>query len=554
MDKTWLKQYPLGVPAEINSQKYNSLSALLLECFEKFADKPAFTHMGSLYTYREVGKTSHAFAAYLQQQGLQPGDRIALMMPNLMQYPIALFGALIAGLTVVNVNPLYTARELEHQLSDSGAKAIVACETAHPTLDEVLKKQPLDLIITTGIADLLPFPKNYLINFALRHLKKLVKQPKLANAISFRHALALGFNRPVNYPSITHDDLAFLQYTGGTTGVAKGAMLSHGNILANLEQIESWLNEDKVDDHLIVTALPLYHIFALTVNCLTFFKMGAHNVLITNPRDLDAFIKVLKKHPLTAFTGVNTLFQALLNHPALEEIDFSCLKLTIAGGMAAQKSVADAWKSVTGVPLLQGYGLTEASPVVSMTPLDAKHFTGSIGLPLPSTKVCIFNEEGEYAELGNTGELGIKGPQVMKGYWQRDEETKHTFTSDGWLLTGDIAKINENGELFIVDRKKDMILVSGFNVFPNEIEEVAAKHEDISEVACVGVPHGKSGEAVKLFIVKKNEQLTKEAVLQFCRKNLTGYKVPKYIEFIDTLPKTNVGKILRRELRDNKAA
>lgn len=554
MDKTWLKHYPLGVPADINADKYDSLPDLLQTCFEKFGDKPAFTHMGNTLSFQDIAEQSDAFAAYLQQQGLQAGDRVALMMPNMMQYPIALFGALTAGLVVVNINPLYTARELQHQLKDSGAKAIVICETSHHILQEVQKNHSIDLVITTGIADLLPFPKNILLNFAIRRVKKLVEQTTFKGAIPFTHALALGLNRPVERPSISNQDIAFLQYTGGTTGLSKGAMLTHRNILANLEQIESWLGDDTVKNHLIVTALPLYHIFALTVNCFTFFKMGGHNVLITNPRDLDTFIGELRRHKMTAFTGVNTLFHALLQHKEFIDVDFSELKLSIAGGMAAQAAVASTWKDTTGVPLLQGYGLTEASPVVSMTPLDAQSFSGTIGLPLPSTDIRIIGDNGKDVELGQPGELAIKGPQVMKGYWQRNEETAQTINSEGWLLTGDIAKICDNGELQIVDRKKDMILVSGFNVFPNEIEDVAVKHEGISEAACIGVPHEKSGEAVKLFVVKNDAGLTEDSVIQFCKNNLTGYKVPKYVEFIETLPKTNVGKVLRRELKGQQAA
>ena len=487
--------------------------------------------------------------------GLQQGDRIALMMPNILQYPVALFGALRAGLIVVNTNPMYTARELRHQLVDSGARAIVVVENFASVLESVRDEVPLEHIITTGVGDLLDFPKSFIVNFVLRHVKKTIPAWSLPGSVKFQDVLDKGKKLPLKPVNIAFEDVAFLQYTGGTTGVAKGAMLTHRNIVANLLQARTWLSQmDDESREIIITALPLYHIFALTANCLTFIYLGGSNILVTDPRDMPGFVKELGRHPFTAITGVNTLFNGLLNTDGFADLDFSTVKMTLGGGMAVQKAVADKWKEVTGVTLLEAYGLTETSPAACINPVSLEEFNGYIGLPISSTEGAIIDDDGQFLPVGETGELCIRGPQVMKGYWQRPEATEEVLRADGWLQTGDIAVMTEDGYFKIVDRKKDMILVSGFNVYPNEIEDVVALMPKVLEVAAIGVPNEKSGEAVSLFVVKKDPTLTEEEIRAFCKENLTGYKRPRYIEFMDDLPKSNVGKILRRELRDSKVS
>ena len=550
-DKVWLKHYPPGVPAEIDTSRYASVVDIMEQAVRRFRDRPAYENFGAVMSYDELDRRSQDFASYLQNVlGLDKGDRIALMMPNLLQYPVALFGALRAGLVVVNVNPLYTPRELEHQLKDSGARAIVIVENFAHTLQAVIDNTDVRHVITTQVGDLLPQPKRTLINFVLKHVRRQVPAWSLPGAVPFRRALLRGREQPCNRVTLTQQDLAFLQYTGGTTGLAKGAMLSHGNIVANVLQarawIEPWINEG---EELIVTALPLYHIFALTANCLVFMSLGAHNVLITNPRDLPALVKEMGRHRVTAFTGVNTLFNGLLNTPGFEQLDFSGLRLTLGGGAAVQQSVAERWAKVTGKPLSEAYGLTETSPAACMNPLDRPDWNGTIGLPIPSTEAAILDDDGKPLPVGERGELCIRGPQVMVGYWQRPDTHAETFTDDGFLRTGDIATMDADGFFRIVDRKKDMILVSGFNVFPNEIEQVVAQLDGVVECACVGVPDDKTGEAVKVFVVRRDESLTAEQVREHCKAQLTAYKVPKHVEFRDELPKSNVGKILRKELR-----
>ena len=499
----------------------------------------------------DAGQLKQAMILLQGELGLGPGARVALMMPNCLQYPVAMFGVLRAGLTVVNVNPLYTARELEHQLKDAGCEAIVIVENFAHTLQDVLPSTPVRYVVTTGLGDLLGFPKSLLVNFVVRHVKKMVPAWSLPGSIAFREALAKGAAHPLRPVTLGHEDLAFLQYTGGTTGVAKGAMLTHGNIVANLQQAHAWIGPYvREGEELIVTALPLYHIFSLTANCLTFFKIGAKNLLITNPRDIPGFIAELAKVRFTAITGVNTLFNALLNHPDFEKLDFSSLRLALGGGMAVQQAVAERWKAVTGRPLAEAYGLTETSPAVCINPLDLPAFNHSIGLPISSTEISLRDDEGYEVPVGEPGELCVKGPQVMKGYYNRPEDTARVFTRDGYLRTGDVAVIAPDGYVRIVDRKKDMILVSGFNVYPNEVEDVVASHPGVLEVAALGVPDERSGEAVKIFVVRKDPTLTAEALIAHCRQGLTGYKVPHYVEFREELPKSNVGKILRRALRD----
>ncbi len=551
IEKPWLKSYPPGVPAQIDLSGYRSIVDLLEQSCNKYKDRMAYHNMGAELTYSELDHLTRNFAAALQNMGLQPGDRIALMMPNILQYPVALFGALRAGLVIVNTNPMYTARELRHQLVDAGVKAIVVVENFASVLESVRDEVPLEHIITTGVGDLLDFPKSLLVNFVLRHVKKTIPAWKLPGSEKFQEVLDKGKKLPLKPVNIAFEDIAFLQYTGGTTGVAKGAMLTHRNIVANLLQSRAWLAQLEDDSHeTIITALPLYHIFALTANCLTFLYLGGSNVLISDPRDMPGFVKELGRHPFTAITGVNTLFNALLHAPGFSDLDFSNLKMTLGGGMAVQKAVAEHWKEVTGIPLIEAYGLTETSPAACINPVTLEAFNGYIGLPISSTEGAIKGENGEFLPVGETGELCIRGPQVMKGYWQRPEATEEVIDADGWLHTGDIAIMTEDGFFKIVDRKKDMILVSGFNVYPNEIEDVLALHPKVLEVAAIGVPDEKSGEAVSLFVVKKDPTLTKEEVIAFCKENLTGYKRPRYIEFMDDLPKSNVGKILRRELRD----
>jgi long-chain acyl-CoA synthetase len=551
VDKIWLKQYPKGLGAEVDTSTFNSVAHVLEQSCSRFANKPAYTNLGRTLTYAELDRLTQDFASFLQNTlGFSKGDRVAVMMPNLLQYPVAIFGILRAGMVVVNVNPLYTPRELEHQLKDSGAKAIVIVENFIETLEKVIDSTPLAAVITTQVGDMLPLPKRTLVNFTLKYVKRVVPKWHIPGTLSFRSALAKGRQQPFTRMALSHSDVAFLQYTGGTTGVSKGATLTHGNIVANLQQAGAWvgtLTEDGTE--IIITALPLYHIFALTANCLVFMKIGAQNVLITNPRDMEGFVKELSKHRFTAFTGVNTLFVGLLNTPQFHELDFSALKLTLGGGAAVQKAVAQQWKQVTGKPLSEAYGLTETSPAASMNPLDLPDHNGSIGLPLPSTVFSVRDDNNQEVPIGTPGELCIKGPQVMAGYWNRPEENAKVFTDDGFLKTGDVAKCDEQGFFYIVDRKKDMILVSGFNVYPNEIENVVASHPGVLEVACVGVPDEKSGEAVKIFVVSKDASLTAEDLKAYCKDNLTGYKVPRHIEFRNELPKSNVGKILRRELR-----
>ncbi|WP_156149374.1 long-chain-fatty-acid--CoA ligase FadD [Pantoea sp. SM3] len=551
MNKVWLKRYPADVPAEINADRYTSLVELFEHAALQYADQTAFINMGQPMTYRQLDKQSRDFAAWLQQGlGLKQGDRVALMMPNLLQYPVALFGVLRAGMVVVNVNPLYTPRELKHQLNDSGASAIVIVSNFAHTLEKVVAETPIKHVMLTRMGDQLAPIKATLVNFVVKYVKKLVPKYHLPGAVPFRSALQQGAQMTYQRPTLTNSDLAFLQYTGGTTGVAKGAMLTHGNMQANLEQTKATYGKLlRAGKEQVVTALPLYHIFALTVNGLLFLDLGGTNLLITNPRDIPGFVKELSKFPFTAITGVNTLFNALLNDENFNKLDFSTLRLSAGGGMAVQKAVAERWEKLTGHYLLEGYGLTECSPLVSVNPYDITCHTGSIGLPVPSTDVRIVDDEDNDVAPGEPGELCIRGPQVMVGYWQRPDATEEVL-KNGWLHTGDVVNVDGEGFIRIVDRKKDMILVSGFNVYPNEIEDVLMQHPKVREAAAIGVPSDLSGEAVKVCIVKKDPSLTKEEVLDHCRRQLTGYKVPKIIEFRDELPKTNVGKILRRELRD----
>ncbi|MFP1887945.1 long-chain-fatty-acid--CoA ligase FadD [Lonsdalea quercina] len=552
MEKIWLARYPTDVPAEIEPDRYSSLMELFENSMARNADRPAFINMGETMTFRQLEQRSRAFAAYLQHQlKLKKGDRVALMMPNLLQYPIALFGILRAGMVVVNINPLYTPRELEHQLNDSGASAMVIVSNFAHTLEKVVFNTPVKHVILTRMGDQLSAAKGTLVNFVVKYIKRLVPKYHLPDAISFRSVLQQGKQMPYVRPELDRGDLAFLQYTGGTSGVSKGAMLTHRNLLANLTQIRaaygSLLHEG---NDLVVTALPLYHIFALLVNCLLFIEMGGQNLLITNPRDIPGMVKELARHPFTVISGVNTLFNALLNNDDFHRLNFSTLRLSVGGGASVQKAVAERWEALTGNHLLEGYGLTESSPLVTGNPYDMQQYTGSVGLPIPSTEVRIVDEKANDVALGEAGELWVRGPQVMKGYWNQPEETAAVL-KDGWLATGDIVTSDEQGFLRIVDRKKDMILVSGFNVYPNEIEDVIVRHPDVMEAAAVGMPSEISGEAVKVFVVRRpGSALETEALIAHCRRYLTGYKVPRQFEFRDELPKSNVGKILRRELRD----
>ncbi len=552
IERPWLASYPANVPADINVDEFPSIVSVLETACARYADNPAFTNFGKTLTYAEVDRLSTQFANYLLHElKLKKGDRVALMMPNVLQYPIAIFGVLRAGLTVVNTNPMYTARELRHQLADSGASAIVVLELFAHTVAEVLADTPIKQVITTCVGDMLGFPKGPIVNFMLRHVKKAIPEYKIPGAVAFNQALALGGRHQLPAIDLRPQDIAFLQYTGGTTGVAKGAMLTHRNLVANMLQASAWIGKNaQPGKEVMITALPLYHIFALTANCLVFMNLGGLNYLITNPRDMTGFVKELKRSKFSAMTGVNTLFNGLLNTPGFDQIDFSTLHLTLGGGMAVQRAVAERWKKVTGVTLVEAYGLTETSPACCMNPLDLAEYNGAIGLPIPSTLCCIKDEEGNILPQGEVGELCAKGPQVMAGYWQRQEETDKVIDRDGWLHTGDMARMDEKGFFTIVDRKKDMILVSGFNVYPNEIEDVLATMPGILEVAAVGVPDERSGEAVKVVIVRKDPALTAEQVKAFCKDNLTGYKQPRMVEFRTELPKSNVGKILRRELRD----
>jgi long-chain acyl-CoA synthetase len=550
VDRIWVKSYPKGVPAEIDVDLYPSVRDVFDHVVAQFGPRPAYTCMGKSISFAELDAKSAAFGAFLQGRGLKKGARVALMMPNVLQYPVCLFGILRAGCTVVNTNPLYTPRELEHQLTDSGAEMLVVVENFAHTAQEVVSKTAVRQVIVTSIGEMLGL-KGLLVDFVLRHVKKLIPPWSLPGSMRLSDALDEGSRRKLEHVPIGHEDIAFLQYTGGTTGVAKGAMLLHRNIIANLLQAGAWvkpfLGEER---HVILTPLPLYHIFSLTANCLIFMTLGAENVLITNPRDIPGFVKEMRSHRFTALTGVNTLFNALLNNAEFAKLDFSTLRMTLGGGMAVQRAVAERWKQVTGVPLIEAYGLTETSPAATMNPLDLPEYNGAIGLPIPSTDIVLRDDAGHDVALGQPGEICIKGPQVMAGYWQRPDETAKVLDADGWLATGDIGVMDDRGFVRIVDRKKDMILVSGFNVYPNEIEAVVVTHPGVLECAAIGVPDAKSGEAVKLFVVRKDPGLTAEALLGHCRAQLTGYKCPREVEFRAELPKSNVGKILRRELRD----
>jgi len=551
ISRIWLQQYPEGIPPDVDVKAYASLKEILEQSCARFADLPAYGNMGVSISYRELDEASRAFGAYLQKvAGLRRGDRVAIMLPNLLQYPVALFGALRAGMTVVNTNPLYTARELEHQLKDSGALAIVVLENFAATLQQVLPRTSVRTVITTQIGDLFPAVKSLLVNFVVKHVKKMVPTWSIPGTTTFKAALAAGRAQTLDDVPLTLEDIAFLQYTGGTTGVAKGAMLTHGNLVANLQQVAAWIARDFADGkEVAVIPLPLYHVFALTVN-MVFMKTGAHTILITNPRDLPAFVKTLKHTPFTAMIGVNTLYNALLNTPAFAEVDVKRIKLIAAGGMAVQRAVAERWKKATGVPIVEGYGLTETSPIAICNPMNIKDWTGNIGVPIPNTEAAILDDGDNLLPLDEVGEICIRGPQVMKGYWNRPDETAKVFTKDGWFRTGDMGFMDVKGCVKITDRKKDMIIVSGFKVFPNEIEDVVMLHPGVLEVAAVGIPDEKSGEAVKIFVVPKDPALTEKDLLAHCRQHLTGYKVPKAIELrTEPLPKTNIGKILRRELR-----
>ncbi len=552
MNKVWLKNYPTGVPAEINPNQYPSLTTLLEDNCARFASLDAYTSLGRTITYAEYDRLARHFAAWLQQgAGLQRGDRIAIMLPNVLQYPIALFGAIRAGLTVVNTNPLYTARELEHQLTDSGAKAIVILENFAHTLEEVIERTQLQHVIVTGVGDRLGWPKSAIVNLVVRRVRRQVPSYDLPGSLRFNDVLQQGEFLQFEPVTTNHDDIAFLQYTGGTTGIAKGAMLTHRNMIANVLQAGAWLGTAaQIGRDTIITPLPLYHIFALTANWLVFLRFGAHNVLIANPRDFPAFVKELRAWRFSYISGVNTLFNALLNTPGFSELNFSELRITLGGGMAVQRTVAEHWQKVTGNVLTQAWGLTETSPAACVNPFHLTEFNGSIGLPIPSTEITIRNDAGRELALGEVGEICVRGPQVMLGYWNRPDETAQVMIGD-WLRTGDIGRMDAGGFVYIEDRKKDMILVSGFNVYPNEIESVVAAHPGVLEVAAVAQDDERSGEAVALFVVKKDPNLSEQELIDYCRKDLTGYKVPRHVYFRTELPKTNVGKILRRELRDS---
>jgi long-chain acyl-CoA synthetase len=552
LEKIWLKSYPPGVPDVVPEPEFRSLRDLVESSFQRFADNPSYTNMGTTITYRELDELSMQFACYLQKNlGLTRGERVAIMLPNLLQYPVAMIGAFRAGLVVVNVNPLYTARELKHQLSDSGARAIVILENFAHILEQVVADTEVQHVITTGAGDLLDFPKGAIVNFALRHVKHAVPRFRLENCVSFRRALRAGSKEQLGHVEIGLADIAYLQYTGGTTGVSKGAMLSHRNMVYNVSQTIVWQGDayDGVEPLVAITALPLYHIFSLQGNCLLVMAQGGLNVLITNPRDMPAFVKEIAKFRFNLLTGVNTMFAGLLNTTGFHDMDFSALRVVVGGGMAVQPAVAREWEEATGSPILQGYGLTETSPAAICNTIGST-FTGSIGLPIPSTEAMIAGDDGNELPIGEIGEICIRGPQVMEGYWQRPSETAEVMLPGGWLRTGDIGRMDEGGNVTIEDRKKDMILVSGFNVYPNEVENVVVEMDGILEAAAIGIPDEKSGEVVKIYAVRKSEDVTEQAVLDYCRDKLTGYKRPRTIEFREDLPKTNVGKILRRALRD----
>jgi long-chain acyl-CoA synthetase len=558
MEKIWLKSYPLGVPAEIDATQYRSLVHLFEESFQKYASRNAFVCMDKFITYAELDQHSRRLAAWLQSRSMKKGARVAVMMPNVLQYPIAIAAILRAGYTVVNVNPLYTPRELEHQLNDSGAEAIIILENFATTLEQVLPRTQVRHIIVANMGEMLGGLKGHIVNFVVRNVKKLVPPFSLPNAVRFKDALGHARSMKLTPVELRHEDVAFLQYTGGTTGVSKGATLTHRNIIANILQMQAWsapkLADLPPDERTIICALPLYHIFALTVCAMWGIREGGLNVLIPNPRDIGGFIKELAKYRFNMLPAVNTLYNALLNHPDFTRLDFSGLKVANGGGMAVQKAVADKWLAATGVTIVEGYGLSETAPVATANRFDSTVFTGMIGLPIPSTDIAILDDNGNEVPLGTAGEIAIRGPQVMAGYWNRPEETAKVMTADGFFKSGDVGVMDERGYIKIVDRKKDMILVSGFNVYPNEIEDVVASHPGVLECACIGVPDEHSGEAVKVFVVKKDPNLSVETLMDYCRQNLTGYKKPKYIEFRTELPKTNVGKILRRMLRDEKPA
>ena len=554
MEKVWLTSYPEGVPELIPDPPYSSLTDMMNASMKKYASRKAYTNMGSSITFGELDELSNRFAHYLLYElNLKKGDRVGIMLPNVNQYPIALCGILKAGLVVVNVNPLYTPRELKHQLSDSRAKTIIILENFANVLSEVIHETSIEKVILTKMGDMLSFPKNHIVNFVVKHIKKLVPPYEFSDSSSFLEILSKNKNSQLEKIDIDIEDIAFLQYTGGTTGLSKGAMITHKNMLYNLYQSKAWRSDllEDVDIIVAITALPLYHIFSLQSNCLAMMLDGGENILITNPRDFPAFVKELAKHSFVYITGVNTLFASLLNTPGFDKLDFSSLRWTIGGGMAVQNAVSRNWEEITGQPILQAYGLTETSPAAIINPINFKEFTGSIGLPISSTEVMICDDDGTQLPIGDLGEICIKGPQVMKGYWEKPDETKKVLSSDGWLKTGDMGRMDQNGFIFIEDRKKDMILVSGFNVYPNEIEGVVAEMDDVLEVAAIGKESPDSGEIVKLFVVKKNPELSDAEIYEHCKKNLTAYKVPKEIEYRDELPKTNVGKILRRALRES---
>ena len=549
MERPWLKQYPAGIPANINPDEYSRLIDMIDETFKKYPTRPAFTCMGKTFTYAEIDEMSRNFGAYLHSRGLEPGDKIALMSPNLLQYPIALFGALRAGLVIVNTNPLYTPREMKHQFVDSDAKAILICENFAANFEQIVADTQIKTVIVTSIGEMLGL-KGLLVNFVIRRIKKMIPKYNLSNTVSFSKALSEGKNFSIKPFQTSGDDVIILQYTGGTTGVSKGAMLTNRNLVANMLQNNGIMAPFiPTGQGVAICALPLYHIFAFTVNCLTVFGRGIENVLITNARDIPSVVKEFKAHKVSVFAGINTLFNALLNDEEFKKLDHSALKVTISGGTAVQRAVSERWQQTTGCPLAEGFGMTETSPCASCNPLDGTGKIGTIGLPLPSTDFYIADDDGNALAVGEVGEIRVQGPQVMKGYYKRPDETEKTL-KNGWLCTGDIGLMHEDGYFQIVDRKKDMILVSGFNVYPNEIEDVVAMSPKVLEVVAIGVKDEKSGEVPKVFIVKKDDSLTKDEVIALCRENLTSYKVPKHVEFRTELPKTNVGKYLRRQLRD----
>jgi long-chain acyl-CoA synthetase len=559
MEPVWLKHYPTGVPAEANIRNFTSIKDMLEHSCSRYQDLPAFTNMGVTMSFGELDCFSRDFAAYLQNGiGMQKGERVAIMLPNLLQYPVVLFGALRAGLVVVNVNPLYTARELQYQLADSGATAVVVLENFAHTLQQALPDTAVRHVVVARIGDLFPPVKRCLVNFSVKWIKRKVPHWDIASAVTFNSTLKLGAHyRLVDVPLIP-EDIAFLQYTGGTTGVAKGAILTHGNLVANVEQTSAWIGSTlKEGEEVVITPLPLYHIFALTANLLLFVKWGGNNVLITNPRDVSALMRTLKKTRFTVITGVNTLYNLLLNSPGFAEVkqaNGNALKLAVTGGMTLQRKVAERWQQTMGIPIIEGYGLTEASPIICANRFDIKEFSGNIGLPLPSTQVAILDEAGHELPLNGVGEICVKGPQVMPGYWRKSDETAGVFTTEGWLRTGDIGVMDENGYVRFIDRRKDVIVVSGFKVYPTEVEDVIMCHPGVREAGAIGVPDEKSGEVVKLYLVKKDPALTAEDVQAYCRANLAAYKVPKYVEFREKLPKSAIGKVLRRKLKEDHAS